>query len=152
MVGRNLEKGVAASRRVLIVDDNRGAARVLKLLILQMGPHEVEIAHDGPSGVETAHRFEPDLILLDIGLPGMDGLQAAGKLRTDSRFTHTKIVALTGHSRDEDRLRSQQAGINLHVVKPLSIDLLVDLLRVRVSWPSELADSSATVSMTQGRN
>jgi CheY-like chemotaxis protein len=117
-----------AGRRVLVVDDNVGATRMLSVLLEKLGPHEVEVAHDGAAALEKAGRFRPDLVLLDIGLPGMDGFEVAGRLRQRDEFRDTLLVALTGYGQEKDRRKSMQAGFDEHVVKPPSVDLLQRLL------------------------
>lgn len=116
------------SRRVLVVDDGVGAAKMLKLLVSRLGPHEVEIAHDGPSALKTAEHFLPDLILLDIGLPRMDGYEVARRLRENTGFSSATLVAVTGYGQDEDKQRSLAAGFNEHVVKPIELEKLKKLL------------------------
>jgi len=119
---------VQNSRRVLVVDDGIGAAKMLQLLLSKLGPHQIEIAHDGVSALETAKRFAPDLVLLDIGLPRMNGYEVARQLRGNAEFNGTTLVAVTGYSGDEERRRSQEAGFNDHVVKPVDLDTLKRLL------------------------
>ena len=123
-----MDGSTSASRRVLVVDDGIGAAKMLQLLVSRLGPHVVEIAHDGPSALETAERFEPDLVLLDIGLPVMDGYEVARRLRENLAHQGVTLVALTGYSGDEDRDRSAAAGFNAHVVKPIDLETLKRLL------------------------
>ena len=115
------------SRRVLVVDDNMGAATVLAKMLTRFWGHEVETAHDGWSALEAAHAFHPELILLDIGLPGLSGYEVAKRLRDTAEFGSTLLVALTGYGNEEDRRRTQQAGFDEHLVKPASVD---DLERV----------------------
>ena len=115
-------------RRVLVVDDGVGAAKMLQLLLSKLGPHQVEIAHDGISALETAKRFAPDLVLLDIGLPRMDGYEVARQLRDNADFKTTTLVAVTGYSGAEERQRSAEAGFNDHVVKPVDLETLKRLL------------------------
>ena len=80
-------------RRVLVVEDGVGAARMLQLLVSKLGPHEVEIAHDGPSALAAAERFAPDLVLLDIGLGQMNGYEVARRMREDQVLCGATIVA-----------------------------------------------------------
>jgi CheY-like chemotaxis protein len=116
-------------RRILIVDDNVGAAKMLSLLVAKLGSHEVELAHDGPGAVEAARRFRPDMILLDIGLPRMNGLEVARTLRGSGDFDEVLLlVALTGYGQDEDRRASMAAGFDEHLVKPVGVDALRGLL------------------------
>jgi PAS domain S-box-containing protein len=114
-------------RRVLIVDDNadttRGMARLLKLL-----GHEVHTALDGPSAIAAAQAHRPDYVLLDIGLPGMSGYEVAARIREDQSLRDTVIIAVSGYGQEEDRLRSRQAGIDHHFVKPVDHDVLLKLI------------------------
>jgi signal transduction histidine kinase/DNA-binding response OmpR family regulator len=114
-------------QRVLVVDDNVDGATMLARLLRGWG-HQVSIAHDGPSAITTALQRNPDIILLDIGLPGMDGYQVAEKLKTHESSAHTLLVALSGYGQGEDRRRSHDAGIQHHLVKPVDPDVLRDLL------------------------
>ena len=109
-------------RRVLVVDDNVGAARMLSNLVLKIGDHTVELAHDGPSALEKIKQWRPDVVLLDIGLPGRDGYEVAREVRSDPACDHMLLVALTGYGQSEDRRKSKEAGIDEHLVKPPSID------------------------------
>jgi CheY-like chemotaxis protein/anti-sigma regulatory factor (Ser/Thr protein kinase) len=103
---------------ILVVDDNTDAANSLAKL-LQMHGHEVQVAYDGPSGIEAAKSFLPDLILLDIGLPGMDGFEVAKHLRQEPGLKEVPLIAVSGYGREEDRQRSRQVGFNHHLVKPV---------------------------------
>jgi len=123
------EYPMSEGRKVLVVDDNVGAAKMLSLLVKRLGPHEVEMAHDGPSALEVAGRFLPEIILLDIGLPRMDGLAVAWTLREDDKFDKTLLVALTGYGQDEDRRKSKEAGFDEHLVKPIDIETLKQMLQ-----------------------
>jgi len=109
-------EAVAVARRVLVVDDNEDAAESLAMLLRQ-GGHQVSIAHDGPTALSIAARESPQVTLLDIGLPGMDGYQVCRELR---RIGHEEmlVVALTGYGQEEDRQRSRDAGFDGHMVKP----------------------------------
>ncbi len=114
----------AASRslRVLVVDDNVDAARMLGVL-LKLLKHEVALAHDGPGALALAASVPPELVLIDIGLPGMDGYAVAAALRRNG-LTGAALVAVTGYGRDEDISRSRQAGFDHHLVKPVDLDAL----------------------------
>ena len=109
--------------RVLIVDDNIDVAETMGWLLEAIG-HEFEIVNDSRRAVEAAMRFQPDAILLDIGLPGMDGYEVCRALRADARFDRTAIIAQTGWGQDSDREKTAQAGFDLHLVKPIGIDRL----------------------------
>jgi DNA-binding response OmpR family regulator len=105
-------------RKVLVVDDNVDAARTLAFLISELG-HEVELAFDGWAALATARWMRPDIIFLDLGLPGPDGFSVAKMLRQEHGLAHVRIVAVTGLGNEEDRLRSRDAGIDLHLIKPI---------------------------------
>lgn len=122
--------GRQTSRRILVVDDNVDAATSLGML-LQLSGHNVVMAHDGPAALESARTFLPEVVLLDIGLPRMDGLEVGKRMREDLGMKEALLVALTGYGRDEDRQRSQEAGFNAHLVKPVDLDLLHAMLAPR---------------------
>ncbi|MEO6744625.1 MAG: PAS domain S-box protein [Caldimonas sp.] len=115
------------SHRILVVDDNIDAAASLAVII-QMQGHEVRVAHDGISALDTVRAYQPSLIFLDIGMPKMDGYEVARRLRHMPDLQHTVLAALTGWGQPEDRRRSKEAGFDHHLVKPLEIDVLEDLL------------------------
>ncbi len=107
-------------RRILVVDDNRDAAETLARL-LELRGHQVHLAFDGPEAVEAAARIAPDVILLDIGLPTVDGYEAARLIRKQDGGNGVLLLALTGWSQEEDRRRSREAGFDAHLVKPLDL-------------------------------
>jgi PAS domain S-box-containing protein len=119
--------GRPESRCVLVVDDNVGAASMLALLLSRLGADRVETAADGFTAVRKAEELLPDVILLDIGLPGMDGYQVARELRQRPELDRAVLVALTGYGQEQDRARSREAGFDEHLVKPASVG---DLQRV----------------------
>ena len=121
------EPAAAAPRRILVVDDNRDTATSLAMLLQSMG-HATEEAYDGTTAVEAAERFRPDLILLDIGLPGMNGYEVCRRIRAQPWGGDVVIVALTGWGQDEDRRRSRDAGFDHHVIKPVAYASLMELL------------------------
>jgi CheY-like chemotaxis protein len=118
--------GKAPCHRLLIVDDNRDSAESLAMLLEVQG-HEVRTAHDGPAALDTARDFRPDIVLLDIGLPGMDGYEVARRLR-QQWGRQAVLVALTGYGSDEDQRRAQEAGFDHHLLKPVDLDALDQLL------------------------
>jgi PAS domain S-box-containing protein len=120
-------RGPSTGRRVLVVDDNEAAATMLALLLDRLGAQKVDVATDGAAAVTKARELLPDVVLLDIGLPGMDGYQVARELRRWRELDRTVLVALTGYGQEQDRLRSREAGFDEHLVKPASVD---DLQRV----------------------
>jgi CheY-like chemotaxis protein len=103
---------------VLVVDDNRDVAESTATL-LQIAGHDVHVAYDGLGAIETAARVRPQLALIDIGLPGIDGYEVARRLRRDPRHEGTWICALSGYDTQHDRERSRDAGFDHHFVKPL---------------------------------
>jgi PAS domain S-box-containing protein len=120
----------APSTRVLIVDDNVDAAQSLAMLLEACG-HAVQIAHDGPGALESAPSFHPQVVLLDIGLPHMDGYEVARQLRQQMGTEIEMLVALTGYGGQEDRRRSREAGFDRHLVKPFDPAELERLLSER---------------------
>ncbi|MBL8113255.1 MAG: response regulator [Acidobacteria bacterium] len=117
----------AAPRRILVVDDNRDAAESLAEL-LSISGHEVRTAYDGPGAILAAQAFSPDAIVLDIGLPGFDGHEAARKLRSGKETANALLIALTGWVTEDDRARSRDAGFDHHLAKPVDPDALELLL------------------------
>lgn len=113
-----------ASRRVLVVDDNIDSAETLARLLQLLG-HQVSLSHDGVSAIESAKEFRPEVILLDIGLPGMDGYEVATALRADESCKNAVIVAVTGYGQEQDRRRSLRAGFDHHLIKPVEHDSLM---------------------------
>ena len=118
---------LAAPRRILVVDDNVDMVESLALLLRLRG-HEVEVAYDGPGALKAAGSFHPEVVLLDIGLPGLDGYQVASLLRERRRDARVLLVALTGYGQDEDQLRAQQAGFDHHLTKPVDPQVIYDLI------------------------
>src|SRR3954462_369064 len=104
-------------RKVLVVDDNADSARMLGLMLTLEG-HEVRTAHDGPAALEAVRGFTPEVALLDIRLPGLDGYELARRLRASPGLGSVVLVAMTGFSDDEARQRSADAGFDHHLVKP----------------------------------
>jgi CheY-like chemotaxis protein/two-component sensor histidine kinase len=114
--------------RILIVDDNEDAAKSLSRVLSKIYGQEVKVVHDGPSALQCAVQFQPRIVVLDLGLPGMDGFEVARRLRADPQFQRLRIVALTGWGQEDDRQKSQEAGFDAHLVKPLDPNLLESLL------------------------
>ena len=117
----------AHSLKVLVVDDNAELAFMLGLMLEEMG-HDFEIASDGPKALEAAQRYRPDAILLDIGLPGMDGYEVCRAFRKDELFRNTPIIAQTGWGQSRDKTLAQEAGFNHHLTKPVAFEDLEKLL------------------------
>jgi CheY-like chemotaxis protein len=115
------------SLRVLVVDDNVDGADSLARL-LRLDGHDVRMAHDGPAALTIASEFLPEAVVLDLGLPGMDGFEVARRLRRRPETCGAVLVAVTGYGRDEDRFRSREAGLDEHFVKPVDVSALRALL------------------------
>ena len=118
---------VPHDRRILVVDDNRDAVDALAMM-LRLSGNDVEVAYDGLSALGTAQSFRPDGVVLDIGLPGMDGYEVARRLRARPETAAALIVAVTGYGQNEDRKRARAAGFDHHLVKPIESDTLLNLL------------------------
>ena len=116
------------ARRVLVVDDNEGAARLLCKILARMGGHEVVSAGDGLSALTLFEEIQPDIVLLDIGLPGIDGYEVARRIRALETGKRVLLVALTGYGEEEDRQKALLAGFDEHRLKPASVDSLSELL------------------------
>jgi signal transduction histidine kinase len=121
------ERAVSASLKVLLVDDNEDTRAMLRTYF-ELRKHEVHEARNGPEAVETAMRVKPALALVDLGLPGFDGLEVARRLRRDPRTRDLLLVAVTGYGQPEDRERTASVGFESHLVKPVSQDQLEELL------------------------
>ena len=121
------ESPTSPARKVLVVDDNIDAAETLAAVLGMLG-HETRMVHSGPPVFDAAAAFAPDIVLLDIGLPGMSGYEVARQLRADPRFAPTLLVALTGWGSDADRARAHDAGFDRHLTKPVDFQALETLL------------------------
>jgi CheY-like chemotaxis protein len=119
----------AAGRRILVVDDNRDGADSLSTLLKLLG-HEVRTAHDGVAAIEAAGKFRPEVILMDVGMPKLNGLEATRRIRAEAWGVDMTIVALTGWGQANDLERSREAGCDGHLVKPVSLSDLEKLLAV----------------------
>jgi len=115
-------------KRILVIEDNRDSADSLCLLLECYG-HEVAVAYSGQDGVQTAEHYQPDVVLCDIGLPGLDGYEVARQLRDNPVTAKARLIAVTAYGRDEDRRRSHEAGFEQHLVKPVDPDALRRLLQ-----------------------
>jgi two-component system CheB/CheR fusion protein len=115
------------TRRVLVVDDNVDSAESLASWLELVG-HEACVAHDGASALTMAGSFAPEVVLLDLGMPDLDGFEVARRLRAVPDFDRVRLVALTGYGREEDRRRSRAAGFDDHLVKPVNPQALAELL------------------------
>ena len=116
------------AKRILVVDDNVDAVESLAMLLKADG-HDVRTAHDGARALELAESFHPELIVLDIGLPGMNGYELAQRIRARPDLGAPTLVALTGYGQQEDRKRARAAGFDHHFIKPADVGALQRLLR-----------------------
>jgi DNA-binding response OmpR family regulator len=116
------------SRRVLIVDDNRDAADLIAEF-LELSGHATTLAYDGRAALTMACHFKPDVILLDLGLPDLDGFQVAAALRELREFAGTRVVALTAWGDPATRARTALAGFDMHLVKPASFDMILNAIQ-----------------------
>jgi CheY-like chemotaxis protein len=124
---RSEAKKTADPKRVLIVEDNIDAVRSLAYLVRDMG-HFVEYAINGYVAIDIARRFLPDIVLLDLGLPGMDGFEVCRKIKSHAGLEQTRVIAITGYAQDEYRMRSRAAGCEMHLIKPVPTGVLEQLL------------------------
>lgn len=122
-------------RRILVVDDNLDAAEVLSRLLQLLG-HEVRTANGGHEALKIAEEFEPEVVAMDLGMPGMDGFETASLMRQQPWGGRARLVALTGWGQADDRKRSAEAGFDRHLVKPVSLDALETLMAELDAEPS----------------
>jgi CheY-like chemotaxis protein len=117
----------AGARRILVTDDNRDAANSLAML-LKLGGHQVATAYDGIEAVQKAQEYKPEVILLDIGLPGMNGYEVCRSIREKPWGKDIRIVAVTGWGQEQDRRNTRDAGFDHHLVKPVTVSALSEVL------------------------
>jgi CheY-like chemotaxis protein len=113
--------------RILLVDDNRDAAESLGMLLQLLGA-QVQAVHDGPAALAVLAANRPEVVLMDIGMPGMDGYEVARRIRQQPHLEDMPLIAITGWGQDEDRDRAQAAGFDHHLTKPVDITVLSALL------------------------
>jgi PAS domain S-box-containing protein len=118
-------RAAARSRRILVVDDNEDSAEMMALCLRDMG-HEVEVAFDGMTGLERATSFSPEVVFLDVGLPGLNGYEVAQRLRAMKGWDQVPIIAITGFAAEADRARALAAGFTSHMSKPVDLTKLVE--------------------------
>ncbi len=119
--------GVTTGGRILVVEDNEDGANTIAMLLRALG-QQVKVVFSGPAAVETAEEYQPNIVLLDIGLPGMSGFDVARRLRQMRSLDGVRLIALTGYGQDEDKQRAQEAGFDQFLVKPVGLDALRTLL------------------------
>jgi CheY-like chemotaxis protein len=125
--GANIEFSGTGARRVVIADDNRDAAESLAMLVGIEG-HVVTVVHDGAEAIDAIRRLKPDVAILDIGMPQLDGYEVARQVRADASLPHVKLVALTGWGHEQDRARAMAAGFDMHMTKPVEPQHIIELL------------------------
>jgi two-component system CheB/CheR fusion protein len=138
----------ADGRRILVVDDNLDAAETLARLLDSFG-HAVRTAAAGPQALAMLNEFRPELAILDIGLPGMDGYELARRLKADPRMEGLRMIALTGYGHDVDRARALAAGFDEHLVKPVPVDQLMATI-VRTVGRAAVPPPPAATSRADG--
>jgi CheY-like chemotaxis protein len=116
-----------SGRRVLVVDDNKDVAESLANM-LQIGGHEIRTAHSGPAALDAARPFNPEVVFLDIGLPGMSGYEVAKRLRKETSLSGAVLVALTGWGSDDVKRMSREAGFDFHLTKPVELTAIERIL------------------------
>jgi CheY-like chemotaxis protein len=121
-------------KRVLLVEDNLDLAAGLRLVLMNAG-YEVQVVNDGSSAIRAAEQDHPDAVVLDIGLPDLDGYEVAHRLRHQLELKHIPIIALSGYGSEYDRQRSREAGIDRHLIKPASLSDLEQALACRGNSP-----------------
>jgi len=120
--------GAVPPTSVLVVDDNRDAAETLAALLSMLG-HNAPVANDGHQALRMLPMLMPDVVFLDLGMPGMSGYEVATAIRADARYAAVRLVALTGWGGTADRERTAQAGFDAHLTKPATVEAIEDVLR-----------------------
>ena len=109
---------VESHPRVLVVDDNEDTAETVAIILRHAG-HDVRLAHSGQAALETAIAFHPEAVILDLGLPGMDGYEVARRIRETPSLGGVRLIAVSGYAQEGDRRRSKEAGVDVHLAKPV---------------------------------
>jgi CheY-like chemotaxis protein len=135
IVNRGAQPEPYSGHRILVVDDNRDAAEAMASL-LELEGNEAHVAHDGNAAIEAANALRPGVVLLDIGLPGLNGYEVASRIRQEPWGGSVLLVALTGWGHPEDRARSEEAGFDHHLVKPVELAVLTELLARHAALPT----------------
>jgi CheY-like chemotaxis protein len=143
-----------AARRALVVDDNNDSADSLAMLLQLMGA-EVRVAYSGAAALEALAAHLPSVMFVDIGMPEIDGYEVARRVRSQPAFADVMLIALTGWGQAEDRARSHDAGFDHHLVKPVDVDVLEEVLRLWTRTSSAPVSSgeraSSSVAATTGK-
>jgi two-component system, OmpR family, response regulator len=125
---KNPTRPPTTPRQLLVVDDNRDAAMTLAMLLRYAG-HQVKVAFSGPEALTIAQEQQPSVILLDLAMPGMDGFQVAQALRQRPEMKNALIIAVSGYGNADDQERCQAAGFNLHLLKPVKREQVLEIIR-----------------------
>ena len=147
MSGTRLDLPRTTKRRVLVVDDNTDALESLSSLVTLLG-NEVRKARDGLEAVQMAEAFRPDIVLMDLGMPNLNGYEAARRIRQEAWGREIALVATTGWGQDDDRRRTTEAGFDRHLVKPIEVAALREILaapaplRAHISTPPHRTDGT----------
>jgi DNA-binding response OmpR family regulator len=139
----SITEAAGPSRRVLIVDDDIDSAASLAML-LQLSNHETYTAHDGLEALEAAERLQPEVVLLDVGLPKLSGYEVCRRIRQQTWAKNILIVAITGWGQTEDQQKSNEAGFDAHIVKPPDYDALERLLSSHLSVQDQAQPESGS--------
>ena len=131
-----MQEPIAAKARVLVADDNRTTAFAFGKLLESHG-HTVRVVLNGLAAMDVLREFQPQIVLLDVGMPGMDGCEVTQQIRKESGFESVLIVIISGHGQESDKERSKQAGANHHLVKPIHFDELWEILAKATERGSE---------------
>ena len=118
---------MAQPLKILVVDDNEASAKTMGWMLDLLG-HQTRLAFDGPSAITAAHEFQPNVVMLDIGLPVMNGYDACSLMKRDPQLKNTIFIAQTGWGQQEHRDRSKEAGFDYHLVKPVRLEQLQEIL------------------------
>jgi CheY-like chemotaxis protein len=131
-----MQEPISAKARILVADDNRTTALAFGKLLESHG-HTVRVVLNGLAAMDVLREFQPQIVLLDIGMPGMDGCEVTQQIRQEPGFESVLIVIISGHGQESDKARSKQAGANHHLVKPINFDELWEILAKATERDSE---------------
>ena len=123
----NASESSTSKRRILVADDNRDVVESFQIMLRILG-HEVQTALDGEEAIEKAEQFRPDVIVLDVGMPMLDGYETASRIRQRPWSRDVVLIAVTGWGNDKDKLKSAEAGFDVHLVKPVDATTILEAL------------------------